>query len=95
MNSLRVLLGVAIVTIQPKLYEDVASTLGDNIGAFTSSYTQASQEVSKKMMNLLNLALQAAIVTENTSLVEQTLKFGHENTFILTCSDSALVYALL
>ena len=94
-NSLIIILGVAITTYQQKLYEAVVEELGGKINQFPATYKEASCEVNKHIGDLIELALQSAIVTNETDLVRRILLYSSKNTFRLACSEATISHALV
>ena len=64
------------------------------IGDRPASYKLAAASRAKNVRDLIELVLQAAIVTMRIHLVEKIFAFGKENIFRFAVTDTVLKHAL-
>ena len=90
-NLYLILSGLALINHREDVYTHCATKLGSmSLGV----YSKATLRTDQKMRNLLNLTLQAAIVTCSSEVVKQVLVWGRKNTLLLQVSEDWLIIAL-
>ena len=93
-NELLMALGIAIIREQEELYDAAAKDLGLLIGERPNNYKEAAASRVKSIRDLIELVLQASIVTMRIHLVEKIFAFSKENIFRFAIPDTVLKHAL-
>ena len=87
-NSLKILLGLALCNEHETLFNQVTSVLGPNhIKPFNDNYKQAKRGYSKIVLYLFELALKAAIIGSDMKQVSVVISFSKSYNYLCTLDE--------
>jgi len=94
-NSLKILLGLALTNQQEYLFDQVCNRLGEDIQPFLDSFKQAKQGYKKKVRYLFELTLKAAVAGCDTELTRTVLFYAQSHNYLISVDEKTAIHALL
>ena len=94
-NTLKFVLGLALVNRHDDLFDEVVTALGSKIYPFKNDFMQARRNYSKAVRCLCELVLKAMIVSCEGEQVKLVLSFATIHNYLLTVDEQSVMQALL
>ena len=93
-NTLRILLGLALVNELEDLFDATANSLGSNIESFSGEFKQARRGYNKMTRALFELTLKAAIACCDVNHAKTVLWFSKDHNYMVTIDEQTVMHAL-
>ena len=94
-NTLRILLGLALVHDNQHLFDSIVQQLGQEaLNPFSSDFKQCQGDFDENSRKLLELVLKACLVAGSYQHTEQVLYFAKSHNYLLAL-DEQIVYHLV
>jgi len=94
-NTLKILLGLALTNQFEYLFDSVRARLGEDILPFLDSYKQAKQGYKKKVRYLFELTLKAAVAGCDTEMARTVLSYAKSHNYMISIDERTAMHALL